>query len=119
MKLRLAERTSVLYDAALSLLYPQSCAVCGASVEVRGDGVACGACWQKTRLFSEDDLICWKCGVLARGSVAEERRCEVRCRRCDGEAYTAARACGAYEGALRACVLALKSEPQVSTRLAC
>lgn len=118
MKLRLAERTSALYDAALSLLYPQSCAVCGASVEARCGGVACEACWQKTRLFSEDDLICWKCGVPASGSVAEEKRREVRCHRCDTEAYTAARACGAYEGALRASVLALKREPQVSTRLA-
>ncbi|MDQ3819683.1 MAG: double zinc ribbon domain-containing protein, partial [Acidobacteriota bacterium] len=97
----MADRTSALYDAALSLLYPQPCAVCGGSVEARGDGVACGECWQKTRIFSVDGLICWKCGVLAPGSVPEEKRREVRCRRCDIEAYTAARACGAYEGALR------------------
>lgn len=118
MKLRLADKTDALYDAALSLLYPQSCAVCGASVEARGDGVACDACWQKTRIFSEDDLICWKCGILAPGSVPEEKRREVRCHRCDTEAYTAARAVGAYEGALRASVLALKREPYVSARLA-
>ena len=117
MKLKLADKTNALYDAALSLLYPQACAVCGASVEARADGVACAACWQKTRIFSEDDLICWKCGVIAQGSVPEEKRREVRCRRCDEEAYTAARAVGAYEGALRASVLALKREPHVSTRL--
>ncbi|HKC62965.1 MAG TPA: ComF family protein [Pyrinomonadaceae bacterium] len=117
MKLKLTDKTNALYDAALSLLYPQACAVCGASVEVRADGVACAACWQKTRIFSEDDLICWKCGTLAQGSVPEEKRREVRCRRCDEEAYSAARACGAYEGALRASVLALKREPYVSTRL--
>jgi ComF family protein len=34
------------------------------------------------------------------------------------EAFTAARACGVYEGALRASVLALKREPHVATRLA-
>jgi ComF family protein len=34
------------------------------------------------------------------------------------EAFTAARACGAYEGALRASVLALKREPHVASRLA-
>ena len=118
MKASFTSRASVLYDAALSLLYPQSCAVCGASVEARSDGVACGACWEKTRIFSAEDLVCWKCGVLAPGNVPEEKREEVRCRRCDGESYTAARACGAYEGALRASILALKREPHVAARLA-
>jgi len=42
----------------------------------------------------------------------------VRCRRCETEAFTAARACGLYEGALRAAVLVLKREPFVSSRLA-
>jgi ComF family protein len=111
-------KTSALYDATLALVFPQACAVCGESVEVRGDGIACAACWQRTRIFSEEDLICWKCGVLAPGRVPEEKRVEVRCRRCDAEHFTAARACGAYEGALRASVLALKREPHVATRLA-
>jgi ComF family protein len=114
----LTEKTNNLYDAALALLYPQPCAVCGGSVEARADGIVCAACWAQTRIFSEDDTLCWKCGALALGSVAEERRREVRCRRCDDEYFTAARACGAYEGALRASVLALKHEPNVSRRLA-
>lgn len=113
-----AGTTSALYDATLALLFPQACAVCGASVESRADGMACAACWQKTRLFSEEDLMCWKCGVLAQGIVPEEKRREVRCRRCEAEHFTAARACGAYEGALRASVLALKREPFVAERLA-
>jgi ComF family protein len=111
-------KTSALYDATLAILFPQACAVCGASVEARANGIACAACWHKTRIFSEEDLICWKCGVLAPGVVPEEKRGEVRCRRCDAEHFTAARACGAYEGALRATVLALKREPHVSMRLA-
>jgi ComF family protein len=111
-------QASALYDAALALVYPQECAVCGSSVESRGDGVACAACWQKTRIFREEDLSCWKCGVLAQGSVAEEKHRDVYCRRCDAESFQAARACGAYEGALRASVLALKREPHVATRLA-
>lgn len=111
-------KTSALYDATLALVFPQACAVCGESVEGRADGVACMACWQKTRIFSEEDLICWKCGLLAPGIVPEERRADVRCRRCDAEHFTAARACGTYEGALRASVLALKREPHVATRLA-
>ena len=111
-------KTSALYDATLALVFPQGCAVCGASVEARACGVACATCWQKTRIFSEEDLICWKCGVLAPGRVPEEKRKEVRCHRCDVEHFTVARACGAYEGALRASVLALKREPYVATRLA-
>jgi ComF family protein len=111
-------KTSALYDATLALVFPQACAVCGESVEKRADGIACAACWRKTRIFSEEDLICWKCGLLAPGIVPEEQRAEVRCRRCEVEHFTAARACGAYEGALRASVLALKREPHVATRLA-
>jgi ComF family protein len=114
----LTGKTSGLYDAVLALLYPQPCAACGRSVEARADGIACAACWAKARIFSEDDLICWKCGVLSPGRVAEEHRREVRCRRCDDEHFAAARACGGYEGALRASVLALKREPYVSRRLA-
>ena len=51
------------------------------------------------------------------GVVPEEKLREVRCRRCDAEHFTAARACGAYDGALRACVLSLKREPHVAPRL--
>lgn len=111
-------KTSALYDAALALVYPQACAVCGAGVEARADGVACASCWQKTRMFTEEDLICWKCGVPAPGEVSEDKRHEIRCRRCDAEYFTAARACGVYEGALRASVLALKRESHVANRLA-
>jgi ComF family protein len=118
MKSGFVNKVSVLYDAALALLYPQSCAACGVSVEARSDGVTCGACWEKTRIISAEDLICWKCGALAPGRVPEEKRREVRCRRCDEESYTAARACGAYDGALRAHILALKREPHIPQRLA-
>ncbi len=51
------------------------------------------------------------------GTIAAEKRDQVRCRRCDEDAFTAARACGAYEGALRASVLALKREPYINRRL--
>ncbi|HEX8921837.1 MAG TPA: ComF family protein, partial [Pyrinomonadaceae bacterium] len=111
-------KASTLYDATLALVFPQACAVCGASVEERADGITCAVCWQKTRIFTEEDLICWKCGLPAPGIVPEAKRADVRCRRCDVEHFTAARACGAYEGALRASVLGLKREPHVATRLA-
>ncbi len=106
----------LIYDSILALVYPQACEVCGASVESRADGTACADCWSETRIFSTEDLICWKCGALAGGSVPEEKLKGVFCRRCEGESFTAARACGAYEGALRATVIALKREPHVASR---
>lgn len=106
------------YDAALALVYPQSCAVCGRSVESRHDGVVCDACWKATRVFSESDTFCWKCGALSRAQIKEEKRQSIRCGKCDNEAYSAARACGAYEGALRATILQLKRERHVCRRLA-
>ena len=109
----------LLADAALALLYPRPCAACGAeSVEARADSPACAKCWDATRVFEGDETLCWKCGALAHASLPEEKRQEVRCRRCETEAFTAARACGLYEGALRAAVLGLKREPFVSARLA-
>ena len=109
---------SSLYDAALALVYPQACAVCGASVESRHDGVACASCWNATQVFREDDTLCWKCGAFTEAAVSEARRKAIRCGRCDDDAFDAARACGFYEGALRASILQLKREPHVTTRLA-
>jgi len=107
-----------LYDSALALVYPLACAVCGHSVESRHDGVACAACWRATHLFHDEDTPCWKCGAFIRTQVSSEKRESVHCRQCDEDAFTAARACGFYEGALRASILALKREPSVSHRLA-
>ena len=109
---------SSLYDAALALVYPLACAVCGASVESRHDGVACASCWQTTRVFTEDDTVCWKCGKFTEAAVSEDRRKTIRCARCDDDAFSGARAGGFYEGALRASILELKREPHVAYRLA-
>ena len=86
-------------------------------MESRSDGVACAACWKETRLITEADTFCWQCGALALGNMGQERREDVRCRRCDDATFTAARACGLYEGALRATVIELKRSPQVPKRL--
>jgi len=110
--------SSRLADAALALVYPSACAVCGQSVETRHDGVACAPCWRATRLFDPNDTLCWKCGLLAAAPVSEDRREAVRCGKCDDDAFTAARACGPYEGALRVSVLELKRQPHIATRLA-
>jgi len=114
----LATKASLLYDATLAVLYPQSCAVCGASVDARADGVACETCWNTTQAFSGAETICWKCGVLSLGQIDEQKRESVRCRRCDQDSFDAARACGLYEGALRAAVLELKRRAHVPSRLA-
>lgn len=113
----LAHTANLFYDSLLALVYPQSCAVCGASVESRSLGVACEKCWQQTELFTGTEIVCWKCGLPSRGTVPEEKREQVRCRRCDDDAFTAARACGIYDGALRASVLSLKREQHIGSRL--
>jgi ComF family protein len=109
---------SSIYDATLALVYPQACAVCGASVESRHDGVACATCWQVTRVFTEDDTLCWKCGKFTEAAVDTDKRQSIRCRQCNDDEFTGARACGFYEGALRASILQLKREPHVASRLA-
>ncbi len=113
----LTRATKLFYDSLLALVYPQPCVICGGSVESSAFGVACAKCWDATRIFSSEDTICWKCGSVSPGSIATEKREQVRCRRCDELAFTAARACGVYEGALRASVLNLKRQPNISARL--
>jgi ComF family protein len=113
----LTRTSSLCYDSLLALLYPQACAVCGGSVESRALGAACANCWERTHIFSGAETLCWKCGLPSTGTVPDEKREQVRCRRCDEDAFTAARACGLYEGALRASVLLLKREPHISRKL--
>jgi ComF family protein len=108
---------SSCYDALLALIYPQPCAVCGASVEQRELGVACANCWRQTSVFVGTETICWKCGQPSLGQVTPADRASVRCHRCDEAHFTAARACGVYEGALRASVLNLKREPHLCAKV--
>lgn len=120
-------------DGLFALVYPQSCRVCGLAVESRDDGVACARCWSNhkiTRLLGEE--VCFKCGAPfgsliasmegtaragkqlgSEGSTSEERSC----RKCEKLPFSAARACGAYSGALEASILFLKSHPHICRRL--
>lgn len=113
----LQRASNLCYDSLLALVYPQACALCGASVESRTLGVVCADCWRETQLFSGEETLCWKCGLPSLGNVPAEKLDQVRCRRCDEDAFTAARACGPYEGALRALVLHLKHGPHICLRL--
>ena len=69
-------------------------------------------------MFTESDIPCWKCGALRLAKVGEAKRKQVRCGKCDDDAYAFARACGSYDGALRASILQLKRQPHVPRRLA-
>jgi ComF family protein len=113
-----AAKASFLYDAALAVVYPQACAVCNGSVDARAGGVACAGCWEQASIFSGAETICWKCGLLSLGHIADDKREQVRCGRCDEDSFTVARACGVYEGALRAAVLELKRRAHVPSNLA-
>ena len=113
----LTQAADLFYDTLLALVYPQSCAVCRDSVESRADGVACEKCWRQTRLFTQTETLCWKCGLPSRGTVPPEKREQVRCGRCDGDAFSAARACGICEGALRSSILFLKREKHIGSNL--
>lgn len=113
----LTKATDLIIDGLLALIYPQECAICQHSVDRRRLGSVCAQCWLATQLSIEVDTVCWKCGATSLGTIAPEKREVVRCRRCDSDFFTAARACGAYDGALKAAVLALKREPNVSQQL--
>ena len=97
----------MIYDAILTLAYPQPCTICCYSVEQRKFGVVCEACWNATKIFTGAETICSKCGALG----------IQRCGRCESQLFTAARAIGLYEGALRESVLLLKRQPHVAQHL--
>lgn len=99
--MNLTRTAEILYDAILTLAYPQVCVICGRSVERRSFGVVCETCWSETRIFTNEERICLKCGAPD----------QERCGRCEELVFTAARAAGIYEGALRESVLLLKRQP--------
>jgi ComF family protein len=52
-----------LTDALLSLVYPQRCRICGASVEQHKFGVVCEACWE-SQVLTDEDAVGWYEGAL-------------------------------------------------------
>ena len=52
-----------LTDALLAVLYPQSCRMCGGSVERYRFGVVCESCW-KPQIFTDHGSIGWYEGAL-------------------------------------------------------
>ena len=101
-------------DAALAVLYPTACRVCGAMIESWRDGVACAKCWDEIRVIGPQ---CAKCGLLLRRLPPHLEIDERECGLCEKFAFHYARACGPYEGPLRESVLWLKANPHVAPRL--
>jgi ComF family protein len=104
-------------DAALAIIYPSPCRVCGGVIESWRDGVACAKCWQEIEEKRMSADSCARCGMpleILPSHTASDKR---QCRRCDNFAFSFARACGPYEGALRESVLHLKSHPHLPRRL--
>jgi predicted amidophosphoribosyltransferase len=81
--MNLTRTAELFYDAVLTLAYPQACAICGASVERRKFGVVCETCWKETRIFTDYEALCWKCGLQGPA-----------CGRCESLGITAARPAG-------------------------
>ncbi|MEQ1606495.1 MAG: double zinc ribbon domain-containing protein [Pyrinomonadaceae bacterium] len=103
-----------LQNSLLSLVYPQECRVCSNSVDDIRNGVSCGECWDKTRIFSGSEMLCDKCGALLGENAAVV---PVRCLQCDGYHFEKAVAVGVYENALAASIVELKNESHLSWRI--
>jgi len=106
-----------LVDGLLAVAYPQSCKICGASVERRKFGAVCETCWASTRVFKGTETLCWKCGMLLDFEAPAVAPDEVRCGRCETHTFDVARAVGPYRGALRESVLELKRQPHIAPQL--
>jgi ComF family protein len=105
--------TKVL-DSLLTVLYPQSCQNCGASVENFEFGAACQTCWQKTRIFSGAETVCHKCSKFLSEKTTDF---QTFCHGCDAHFYEQVRASGLYENALQISVLNLKRESFICKNL--
>ncbi|HEY0659371.1 MAG TPA: ComF family protein [Pyrinomonadaceae bacterium] len=103
-----------VYDSLLTVVYPQVCQICENSVENYSDGTVCRDCWETTRIFTGNEILCARCGAYL---IESKTPIETFCHRCDEHLYDAARAVGTYENALAASIIHLKSEPFVSGNL--
>lgn len=62
-----------LTDALLTVLYPQSCRICGGSVESYRFGVACETCWKKQEL-TDQCSVGWYEGALRESVLVLKRQ---------------------------------------------
>ncbi len=105
----------LLRDSAVALLFPTKCRVCEVMIDSLRDGVACQRCWLTAENARLNVDYCEKCDAsLPRLQLQAQAR---RCGLCDDFAFTAARACGNYAGALRESVLRFKLQPELPAHL--
>jgi ComF family protein len=119
----LTRAIKVIRDGLLGLTYPEECRVCGGAVESWDDGVACAECWNNPALTTIlTGIVCHKCGASlaparpATGSPTQPTPPRF-CGMCPSSAFSAARSCGIYSGALEASILSLKVAPHICPRL--
>ena len=102
------------FDPILSVILPEQCRVCFARECDIAGGVVCAECWQKAQLFTKDTPLCPKCGAVLMTALRSD---SATCNACDKMAFDRAFACGVYEGAISASVLALKKQPVIARHL--
>ena len=105
-----------ILDSLLTVFYPQACQNCGGSVENYEFGAACQNCWQKTRVFSGRETVCYKCHKF---QSEKESNFQTFCHQCDTRIFTNAPAppVTITKTLLQVSVLNLKREPFVSKNL--
>jgi ComF family protein len=103
----LQRRAKATLDALLSVLIAPSCASCDALLDHPTRGPVCARCWQSIRPLTPP--LCDRCGdsLPTWRTMSTALACCARCRR-SSRALDRARSVGAYDGALRAVVHALK-----------
>jgi ComF family protein len=99
----------IAVDAVLSVVLAPSCAACGALLEHPTHGSVCDRCWRS--ILPLTPPLCDRCGdpLPTWRSISVPLALCPRCRRTP-RSVDRARAIGAYDGALRAIVHALKYE---------
>lgn len=113
---QLADR---ILDWGLNLAAPQMCKLCGELVQSRHTGVTCGKCWTEYNFtLSAYQVSCQQCGRW-RPKPTERNVAEFQsnCDHCQEMAFTQARSCGPYLGALRENLLLSKHHPYLPKRL--
>jgi ComF family protein len=103
-------------EALLATFFPFACKLCQQVVENKACGVACQKCWDKYLPFQESK-ICQKCGYPSLNSPNINSLTLKDCIRCRNFGFSAARACGAYEGAMKESILELKNTPYLCQNL--
>jgi competence protein ComFC len=105
---------STISNSILTLAYPQACEICEKSVEKYADGKACEDCWNETRIFAGNEMLCEKCGAFLSEKASEFKNF---CKRCNEHFYDRAIACGIYEKAFLRSIINLKTTPFVPPKI--